>query len=58
MEFQDWMIAPIGAVLFGLIVFVLVRVVSKAYDKKVEKDRRRYLEFLEAELKLRRKYKD
>lgn len=58
MEFQDWMIAPIGAVLFGLIVFVLVRVVSKAYDKKVEKNRRRYLEFLEAELKLRRKYKD
>lgn len=58
MEFQDWMIAPIGAVLFGLIVFVLVRVISKAYDKKVEKDRRRYLEFLEAELKLRRKYKD
>lgn len=58
MEFQDWMIAPIGAVLFGLIVFVLVRVVSKAYDKKVEKNRRRYLEFLEAELKLCRKYKD
>ena len=58
MEFQDWMIAPIGAVLFGLIVFVLVRVVSKAYDKRVEKNRRRYLEFLEAELKLRRKYKD
>lgn len=58
MEFQDWMIAPIGAVLFGLIVFVLVRVVSKAYDKKVEKNRRRYLEFLEAELKLRCKYKD
>lgn len=58
MEFQDWMIAPIGVVLFGLIVFVLVRVVSKAYDKKVEKDRRRYLEFLEAELKLCRKYKD
>lgn len=58
MEFQDWMIAPIGAVLFGLVVFVLVRVVSKAYDKKVEKNRRRYLEFLEAELKLRRKYKD
>lgn len=52
------MIAPIGAVLFGLIVFVLVRVVSKAYDKKVEKDRCRYLEFLEADLKLRRKYKD
>lgn len=52
------MIAPIGAVLFGLVVFVLVRVVSKAYDKKVEKNRRRYLEFLEAELKLRRKYKD
>lgn len=58
MEFRDWMIAPIGAVLFGLIVFVLVCVVSKAYDKKVEKNRRRYLEFLEAELKLRRKYKD
>lgn len=58
MEFQDWMIAPIGAVLFGLILFILVRVISKAYDKKVEKDRRRYLEFLEAELKLRRKYKD
>lgn len=58
MEFQDWMIAPIGAVLFGLILFILVRVISKAYDKKVEKDRRRYLEFLEAELKLCRKYKD
>lgn len=58
MEFQDWMIAPIGAVLFGLILFILVRVISKAYDKKVEKDRRRYLEFLEADLKLRRKYKD
>lgn len=58
MEFQDWMIAPIGAVLFGLIVFILVRVISRVYDKKVEKDRRRYLEFLEAELKLRRKYKD
>lgn len=58
MEFQDWMIAPIGAVLFGLILFILVRVISKAYDKKVEKDRRRYLEFLEAELKLRHKYKD
>lgn len=58
MEFQDWMIAPIGAVLFGLILFILVRVISRAYDRKVEKDRRRYLEFLEAELKLRRKYKD
>lgn len=58
MEFQDWMIAPISAVLFGLILFILVRVISKAYDKKVEKDRRRYLEFLEADLKLRRKYKD
>ena len=58
MEFQDWMIAPIGAVLFGLILFILVRVISKAYDKKVKKDRRRYLEFLEADLKLRRKYKD
>lgn len=58
MEFQDWMIAPIVMVLFGLILFILVRVISKAYDKKVEKDRRRYLEFLEADLKLRRKYKD
>ena len=58
MEFQDWMIAPIVMVLFGLIIFILVRVISKAYDKKVEKDRRRYLEFLEADLKLRRKYKD
>lgn len=58
MEFQDWMIAPISAVLFGLILFILVRVISRAYDRKVEKDRRRYLEFLEAELKLRRKYKD
>jgi len=58
MEFQDWMIAPIVVVLFGLILFILVRVISKAYDKKVEKDRRRYFEFLEADLKLRRKYKD
>lgn len=58
MEFQDWMIAPIVMVLFGLILFILVRVISKAYDKKVEKDRRRYLEFLEADLKLRCKYKD
>lgn len=56
MEFQDWMIAPIVMVLFGLILFILVRVISKAYDKKVEKDRRCYLEFLEADLKLRRKY--
>lgn len=58
MEFQDWMIAPISAVLFGLILFILVRVISKAYDKKVKEDRRCYLEFLEADLKLRRKYKD
>lgn len=58
MEFQDWMIAPIVMVLFGLILFILVRVISKAYDKKVEKDRRRYFEFLEADLKLRCKYKD
>jgi hypothetical protein len=58
MEFQDWMIAPIVVVLLGLILFILVRVISKAYDKKVEKDRRRYFEFLEADLKLRRKYKD
>ncbi len=58
MEFQDWMLAPICMVSFGLVLFVLVRVISKAYDKKIEKDRRRYLEFLEAELKLRRKYKD
>ena len=52
------MLAPICMVSFGLVLFVLVRVISKAYDKKIEKDRRRYLEFLEAELKLRRKYKD
>lgn len=58
MEFQDWMIAPIVMVLFGLILFILVRVISKAYDKKVEKDRRCYFEFLEADLKLRCKYKD
>ena len=57
MEFQDWMIAPIGMVLFGLILFILVRIISRAYDRKVEKDRRRYLEFLEAELKFCRKYK-
>ena len=57
MEFQDWMIAPIVMVLFGLILFILVRVISQAYDKKVEKDRRRYFEFLEADLKHRRKYK-
>lgn len=57
MEFQDWMIAPISAVLFGLILFILVRIISRAYDRKVEKDHRRYLEFLEAELKFCRKYK-
>ena len=58
MEFQDWMIAPIVMVLFGFILFILICVISKAYDKKVEKDRRRYFEFLEADLKLRCKYKD
>ena len=58
MEFQDWMIAPISAVLFGLILFILVRIISRAYDRKVEKDRLRYLGFLEAELKFCRKYKD
>lgn len=58
MDFQDWMIAPIVVVVFGLLIFILVRVISRADDRKVESDHRRYLRHLEDELKLRQKYKN